>query len=142
MFGRKKFYTGGIRFACRDCGKCCLSRGHYSYVYLTAGDRKRLSGHLKISTREFTKKYTGRTEGVLHLKNPEKDCLFLEDGRCGVYDARPRQCRSWPFWPENMKKKVWEKEIAPYCRGIGEGRLYTAEEIEKIIEEEKKSFDF
>ncbi len=142
MFRRNNFYKNGIRFKCQDCGGCCLSRGQYAYVYLTAYDRKRLSDILRISTREFTASYTDNTDGYLHLKDPDKDCMFLQDGRCSVYEARPRQCRSWPFWPENMKKKVWEKEIASYCKGVGKGRMYSGEEIERIILREKKIFEY
>ena len=142
MFKRKKFYADGIKFQCQDCGGCCLSRGEYAYVYLTAGDRKHLADHLKNSTREIAIKYTDKTDGLLHLKDPAKDCLFLEDGRCSVYEARPSQCRSWPFWPENMKKKVWGNDIASYCSGIGQGRLYSAEEIETIIEREKDHYGY
>jgi len=140
VFARKKFYHEGIRFECQDCGRCCLSRGGYGYVYLTAEDRKRLATHLEMTTREFTIRYTDRTDGLLHLKDPDRDCVFLEENRCSVYEARPRQCRSWPFWPENMKKKVWEREIASFCPGIGRGRLYTKEEIERIIKEQKDLF--
>jgi Fe-S-cluster containining protein len=68
--------------------------------------------------------------------------MFLKDGCCSVYEARPRQCRSWPFWPENMKKRVWEKEITSYCKGVGKGRLYTEEEIQKIVEREKDIFGY
>ena len=26
--------------------------------------------------------------------------MFLEDGyRCSIYNARPTQCRTYPFWP-------------------------------------------
>lgn len=50
-----------------------------------------------------------------------------------MYDIRPRQCRTWPFWPENMKRSFWEEEIAPFCPGIGQGRLFTAVEIEELI---------
>ncbi len=141
MLGRKKFYSDGIHFECQDCGKCCLSRNEYAYVYLTAYDRRRLSDFLNITTREFTINFTDKTDGYLHLKYPDKDCLFLEDGRCGVYEARPRQCRSWPFWPENMKKKVWEKEVAPYCKGVGKGKLYTAGDIETLVKKEREAFD-
>jgi Fe-S-cluster containining protein len=141
MFGRSRFYKDGIRFECQDCGGCCLSRGEYAYVYLKAYDRKRLADFLRISTRDFTIRYTGKTDGILHLKDPDKDCLFLQDGRCSVYEARPRQCRSWPFWPENMKKKVWERDIASYCKGVGKGKLHSAEEIERIIEREREFFE-
>ncbi len=57
----------------------------------------------------------------------------MKDSRCAVYDARPWQCRTWPFWPENMNETVWEREVASYCPGVGKGRLYSAEEIKLII---------
>ncbi|UCG79276.1 MAG: YkgJ family cysteine cluster protein [Nitrospirota bacterium] len=142
MIKRKKFYSEGIRFSCQDCGKCCLSRERYSFVYISMGDRKRLADHLRISTKEFTIQYTSKTDGHLHLKYPEKDCLFLSEGRCSVYEARPSQCRSWPFWPENMKKGVWEKELKTYCPGIGQGRLYSESEIEEIVKREKELFNY
>ena len=41
-----------------------------------------------------------------------------------------------------MKKKVWEKEIASYCKGVGKGRMYSGEEIERIILREKKIFEY
>jgi len=36
-----------------------------------------------------------------------------------------------------MNDTVWENEVACYCRGVGKGRLYTAEEIKNILQ--KKS---
>jgi Fe-S-cluster containining protein len=123
----------GIRFECQGSGKCCMARGDYGYVYVSLQDRRRLAVHLGISTILFTDRYTEKTDGLFHLKNPEKDCPFFHDNRCTVHQSRPRQCRTWPFWPENMKGEVWEREIASYCPGIGKGRLYSAEEIKDII---------
>ena len=28
------------------------------------------------------------------------------------------QCRTWPFWPENMSSKAWTS-IAAFCPGVG-----------------------
>ncbi|HLC23137.1 MAG TPA: YkgJ family cysteine cluster protein [Dehalococcoidia bacterium] len=133
----KRFYDEGIRFECQGEGKCCLSRGRYSYVYLSFGDRKRLAAHFGMSVEAFTKAYARRTDGLVHLDYPEKDCPFFKENRCDVYEARPWQCRTWPFWPENMRRDVWEREVATYCPGIGKGRLYTAEEIEEILSKRK-----
>jgi Fe-S-cluster containining protein len=129
----KNFYKNGIRFRCRGEGKCCMSRGEYGYVYLSFNDRKRLARYFGISVDEFTARYTIREEGCYQLIYRDKDCPFLEKNRCTVYEARPWQCRTWPFWPENMESGVWEQEIAPYCPGVGSGRLYTAQEIENIL---------
>lgn len=131
-------HADGIRFGCRDCGGCCRSRGAYNYVYLSLHDRRRLARHLGLTTLQFTRRYAQKTHGWFHLKDPEGDCVFLEDGRCTVYDARPTQCRTWPFWPENMKPRVWHREIQPACPGIGRGRLYPAAQIERIMNEQRR----
>ena len=123
----------GIRFECQGSGKCCTSRGGYGYVYFTLADRKRMARHLGISTAGFTRRYCDKTGGWFHLKNPKGDCVFLEGKRCSVYEGRPAQCRTWPFWPENMNPRAWKQDVASFCPGIGKGRLYTAEEIATLV---------
>ncbi len=129
----KRFYRDGLRFACRGDGKCCVSRGRYGYVYLSFNDRRRLAGHFGMSLAAFTERHVIKKDGVYQLRYTGRDCPFLSDGRCAVYEARPWQCRTWPFWPENMDSEVWEQEVLAYCPGAGAGRLYTAEEIEDIL---------
>jgi Fe-S-cluster containining protein len=90
-----------------------------------------------MTLTEFTAKYTKKTDGLYELRYADKDCPFLKDNQCEVYASRPWQCRTWPFWPENMNSDVWEQEVAPSCPGIGRGRLFSAEEIEEILK--KKS---
>jgi Fe-S-cluster containining protein len=124
-----EFLKDGIRFECQGTGRCCMSRGTYGYVYLTLKDRQRMSAHLNLSTRDFTRKFCQKTDGYFHLINPDRDCRFLEGTRCSVYEGRPAQCRTWPFWPENMNAKTWTQEVAVFCPGVGKGRLYSAEEI-------------
>lgn len=130
---KNKFWQNGIRFECQGSGKCCTSRGSYGYVYLTLEDRRRFARHFKIPTASFTKKYCENTQGHFHLRSPEKDCEFLKDKQCSVYKARPSQCRTWPFWPENMQAKTWKREIAAFCPGVGKGKKYSSVEIEKIL---------
>jgi Fe-S-cluster containining protein len=133
MTRKSPFYKEGIRFECQGEGKCCVTRGRHSYVYLSFNDRRRLAIHFGLTTTEFTGQYTEKEDGRYRLKYTDKDCPFLKNNRCGVYTARPWQCRTWPFWPENMNRAVWEREVAAYCPGVGKGKLYAAEEIEQII---------
>jgi Fe-S-cluster containining protein len=74
-----------------------------------------------------------KTEGLFHLKQPDNHCPFLTSRGCGIYQARPAQCRTWPFWAENMKERVWKEEIVPCCKGVGKGRLYSPEEITALV---------
>ena len=126
-----------------------------------------------VAPREFEKMYCrwvswpdddGRLVQRLSLRErtssaggqPSEDCIFWRDG-CAVYEARPFQCRSYPFWRELLaSKKAW-REAARSCPGIGrdaghsgeprsdeshsdESRsdeLHSMEEIEGILAEER-----
>lgn len=138
------FYEQGLRFECQGSGKCCTSHGEFGFVFLTQDDRRRFARHLNITTTAFTKKYCDQTNGIWHLKEDSQntDCMFLKNKRCSVYEARPNQCRTWPFWPEVMNAKAWKSEVASFCPGVGKGRIWNKDEIEremrKDIENEKK----
>jgi Fe-S-cluster containining protein len=130
MTSHKRFYHDGIRFECQGDGKCCLNHGRHLFVYVTFNDRRRLAVHLGMSVPQYTRAF----DGMVHLSDAEHDCPFFRENRCGVHAARPWQCRTWPFWPENMHPKVWERDVAAFCPGVGKGKLYTAGEIEAIME--------
>ncbi len=136
----KEWWREGVQFQCQGSGQCCTSHGEFGFVYLTRNDRKRLAQHFKMRTPDFTKKFCEKDGDVWRLKeevsNP--DCIFLENKRCTVYQARPEQCRTWPFWPEVMKAKTWTKEIASFCPGVGKGPLISGETIEKSLRDQLK----
>ena len=141
MSNKLPFYENGIKFQCQSSGKCCTSHGEFGYVYLTLQDRKRFAKYLKLTTSEFTKKYCDISGGIWHLKEDMKnpDCLFLKNKACTVYEARPTQCRTWPFWPEVMNPKSWKAEVENFCPGVGKGKLHSKTEIEATMEIDKKN---
>lgn len=85
----------GKEFECLKCGKCCKWDG---VVILKKEDLKRLSEHLDEKLEDFlhnyTKEYKGHT--VLKDKAGTKDCIFLEDNKCKVWDFKPQQCGDYP----------------------------------------------
>lgn len=129
----RRFYQQGIRFECQGTGRCCVAHHGHGHVYLTLQDRRRLAAELKCSTRSFTRKYCSKTDGHFHLKRVTGPCEFLEGKSCSVYEARPAQCRTWPFWPENMNARAWKRDVASFCPGVGKGRLHTPSEIEGLL---------
>ncbi len=136
-----KWWKDGIRFQCQGSGKCCTSRGEFGFVYLTRTDRQKMAAHLGLKTRAFTLKYCSKTDGFFHLTENKKDpdCVFLKDKRCRVYEARPTQCRTWPFWPEVMKAKAWKKDVVSFCPGVNKGPIISADEISRQLKIQKKS---
>jgi Fe-S-cluster containining protein len=50
-----------------------------------------------------------------------------------IYPVRPMQCRTWPFWDQNLKNgKAW-KSASERCPGMcdAEAPHYALEHIEK-----------
>ena len=44
--------------------------------------------------------------------NSEQHCVFLKDKLCQIYEARPSQCSTYPFWPTIMKSPMsWNREV-------------------------------
>ena len=89
-----------------------------------------LLGHDDLEA--FKRRYVRRIGIRTSLKELSGgDCVFFDNQahRCTVYEARPRQCRSWPFWPSNVKTpKVWA-QTCEACPGSGAGRLYSSEKV-------------
>jgi len=107
---------------------------------MTRKDRVRAARSQGLSTTEFTQKFCDKTDGIFHLKDGESDdCLFLKDNKCSIYEGRPTQCRTWPFWPEVMNAKSWKGEVSKFCPGVGKGRKWTAKEIEVNLALQEKS---
>lgn len=132
------WYKDGLRFQCTACGKCCS--GAPGFVWVNASEVKQLAQSLEMTEDEFRDDFVRKVGNRSSLKEyPDGDCILLdpETRHCLVYDARPIQCRTWPFWSSNLKSpEAWE-ETCEACPGAGEGKLYGLEHIE--IERKKKS---
>ena len=84
------------RFVCTGCGVCCRWPGH---VLLMDADISELARHLKLDERDFILQYTRLASNRAQLSIKDKadgSCVFLDGDLCGVYEARPIQCRSFP----------------------------------------------
>ena len=128
----------GLRFECQpDCGNCCTGGAREGSVFLEPGDVERLAASLKLTREAFVREHTRSEDGELALSMRESgDCRFLSDGKCDVYDARPLQCRTYPFLPVDGFTPIespytWRYE-KKFCPGIGKGRLYRKDEITDI----------
>jgi hypothetical protein len=110
-------------------------------VWVTLEDMERIAGLLKMEFEAFTRSYVRRIGNRYSLvEKPDYDCIFLtRDARgktgCGVYGARPMQCRTWPFWTDNLKSPgAWERAATRGggCPGMqsGAGTVYPLEHIE------------
>lgn len=130
---QEPWYAEGLRFSCHQCNNCCRG-AQPGVVYVTPFRINRLARWLGIAERRFRREFVTRDhngESILTLK-PNGDCIFWNDG-CTVYPERPRQCRTFPFWGENLESPGEWTKLKEFCHGIDEGKLYPLEEIRAIF---------
>lgn len=97
-----------ITFECQLCGECC--RHVADSVMLEPMDAYYLArylreqGELVMGTEDVLAEYAhadwlenSLPIFLLNTVGTTDACEFLKDGRCSVYEARPRVCRLYPF---------------------------------------------
>ncbi len=109
-------------FKCTGCGECCKIDG---YIHVNKTDIKRFALHFGISVSEFKEKYVKRVPGWGNVLKGGREgpCVFLKNGKCSAYGARPVQCRTFPYWDMiTSSPSEWEetKKYCPACRAMGE----------------------
>ena len=107
-----------LHFQCQECGHCCAYEP--GVVLLTDQEADNIARALGVSDDELSMRYLRVVNRRLALKErPNYDCVLLDEGRrCLVYEVRPQQCRTWPFWPSNLEsQESWER-AALECPGI------------------------
>jgi Fe-S-cluster containining protein len=112
------WYANGLSFKCTECGQCCT--GAPGYIWLNEEEMLRIAEHLDLSLNEFMQLYVRRVNGKFSLLEHPKtyDCVFLKDKKCQIYSLRPTQCRTFPWWPQQLKSPQDWAEAANYCEGI------------------------
>jgi hypothetical protein len=125
------FFDAGLRFACQRCGACCT--GDPGTVYVAPRELRPLASLLGIPETECIQRclYPFR-EGYSVRERADGRCFFYEDG-CAVYTARPWQCRSFPFWLQNLESRQAWLRVSAECPGIGRGQLYSRESILRFL---------
>jgi Fe-S-cluster containining protein len=106
-------------------------------------DLRRLAECLELSDEEFFLEYCEIVD--LHLAQrvsliaeENGDCVFLGDAGCEVYEHRPLQCQTFPFWPTNLLDEQAWQEAGRSCPGINQGRCWSSEEISECVKRRER----
>lgn len=123
-----KLFSGrwfeNLSFGCTQCGKCC--RGKIN-VFINEEEISQMADYLNLNddflfAEKYTKTIRQNDQTLISLKSKpnRNECVFLDSSskKCTIYDVRPTQCRTYPFWPQNViGSSEWESE-ARRCEGI------------------------
>jgi Fe-S-cluster containining protein len=134
------WYAGGLRFTCTQCGNCCT--GAPGHTWVSEEEIDALSRRLGLDRASFLRTYTrpvwrGGKQLVSLIEKKNNDCIFWAKGvGCTVYEDRPRQCRTWPFWrPIIEEREDWDA-AARGCPGMNRGTLHDAAIIESVASDD------
>jgi Fe-S-cluster containining protein len=121
------------------CGNCCS--GPPGYVRVSDAEAAALARRFNLPLDQFLATYTNNTAPGGGRSLNEKpsdfglDCIFLDrttiPGKaiCSVYENRPAQCKTWPYWKSNLAtEKAWER-AKRICPGIDQGTLTPVQQI-------------
>jgi Fe-S-cluster containining protein len=127
------WYQEGLRFRCTRCGHCCT--GAPGYVWVTDGEVAAIAEHRDEDVGQAEALYTrpvGRRRSL--RERPNGDCVFYDREKgCTIYPARPRQCRTWPFWESNVVTPEAWAQTCEICPGSGQGDFVPAGEITRRL---------
>ena len=130
----RTIFDEGIRFECQKCGNCCT--GAPGKVSVTMPEIEQMAHYLRMPQGNLLTQFCRFDDGLLLKEKGNGDCVFLQGGSCMVYPARPRQCRTFPFWVKNLRSESAWNHTCTACPGIGRGKVHSKDEIYKIIEDE------
>lgn len=131
----RKWYADGLHFECTQCGNCCS--GPPGYVWVTKQDIKAIARHLGREDESLGREHVRRIGFKNSLtEKPDGDCIFLKrvgkKSFCSIYEVRPMQCRTWPFWSGNLRSQDAWNSAATDCPGMNRGKAYNFVAIEEL----------
>lgn len=136
------------RFECQKCGYCC---SQMAFLYPSREDIQRLSAHLNLTECSFALRYLREVYDpqakayviAFQTNTPSASgngCIFCQGNLCVIYDSpRTDLCHIFPWNHLDLARGEWEENFVAHdgtfwCPGIGQGRLWSLEEIRKVKE--------
>ncbi len=106
---------------CKSCeGNCCI--GESGNIWINKIEIENLSKYLNISLYEIQFKFLEKRGYKYSIKEVQLSknnyaCIFfdLNKKQCSIYEARPMQCMTFPFWKYFKKNK---EEVFKECPAI------------------------
>lgn len=128
---REYFFDNGIRFACKQCGTCCT--GESGIIYVDEQEITAIAEFVCLPREIFVQRCLYPFQDSYSIRETDDGrCIFYENG-CAIYPVRPVQCRTYPFWFQNMRSEESWAGVCLQCPGIGKGPKHSKEEILECI---------
>uniref|UniRef100_K3WMT9 Methyltransferase domain-containing protein n=1 Tax=Globisporangium ultimum (strain ATCC 200006 / CBS 805.95 / DAOM BR144) TaxID=431595 RepID=K3WMT9_GLOUD len=109
-----------FQFKCTQCGKCCTGKG--GRVRVNDREIDEIARVTAMATADIKAQYLRHSDAedqwFIQQTVDDTQCVFLEGNKCSIYQARPTQCRTFPWWPQNLISDYDWHVAARDCEGI------------------------
>ncbi len=109
-----------IGFKCQKCAKCCMEEYGDNTVFIFPSEIRSICEKTGLGRYDFViptpsedRDSDGNTHTFEWVLRKNRDCIFLKDGSCGIYESRPYICKTYPFYLLDGRLMISE------CEGIG-----------------------
>lgn len=109
-----------IGFKCKKCAQCCKAEYGDNTVIVFPSEIREIGRMTGLSIHDFVAPAPSKdtdSKGNIHtfewILKKNKDCIFLENDNCRIYQSRPYICATYPFYIMDGKLEVSD------CTGIG-----------------------
>lgn len=106
--------------ACEACsGHCCC--GAPGYIWVNQNEIQQMCNVLKMNSIDFIHAYLNRINNRFSLKERYSEhgleCVFFDarHSNCSIYEVRPIQCRTFPFWEHVKADRAY---LMKECPGV------------------------
>lgn len=106
--------------ACAACqAKCCT--GESGYIHVNSQEIEAIASFVGLDTDAFMQKFLFKNGYKYSIKERKAgdsyECAFYDraSNGCMIYEVRPMQCRTFPFW-DYFKTRVDELKLE--CPGV------------------------
>lgn len=121
IFKKEGFDYSFDASGCDSCGgRCCI--GESGYIWINKAEIENLAKHLNTTIEEVGQKFLmkiGYKYSIkeIQLQQDNYACVFfdLDKKQCSIYEARPTQCRTFPFWDYFKENK---EEVFKECPAV------------------------
>jgi hypothetical protein len=124
---RPPFFQHGLRFECQQCGICCT--GEPGTIYVAPDELATIAREADIPVDRLIDGYLYPYQDGYSIGEDDTGRCFFYDNGCLIYSARPSQCRTFPFWLQNLRNEENWQRTAKACPGIGRGPVHSLETI-------------
>lgn len=104
------------------------------FVYISDTELSKIASHLGEKIQDLIARLKLQREDHRWMidANDGNGCPLLDANKsCSVHPVKPKQCATFPFWPELLDDAAEWDAAKRYCPGIDatQGKIYTRGEI-------------